>query len=178
MSKVEVDLAALAAAISNTIMGFAKAGESVQQFNEKPEVPKKKRGRPKKQKVDPAPIIEDDAYISPNTYTDFTAPSRREDFNIEHGDGDSKKPARRVPFKKKIRVNQWQDDLSMATNALYNDKGEKIVYPQHAPPRPEQKEQKYICDNCHKSFMAFPSYIPGKIEGHQPMIKCYNCNTK
>lgn len=195
MSKVEVDLNQLAAAVSAAILQFAKPAETdlpklePEHIVETPldfsEKPKKKRGRPKKQKpvetivpedIEPGPswAVEEEEESQPRS--EFTAPAKRSDFTIQH-DPD-KKMAKRVPFKKRRRVNQWSDDLSLAASAMYNDKGEKIIYPPHTPPREAQEEKEYKCDNCQRKFMAFPSYIPSMIEGHQPAIRCYNCNTK
>lgn len=194
MSKVEVDLNQLAAAVSAAILQFAAPTKEpllkpecyTEEYEEKNRLTaenfhtteadgkrKKKRGRPKKKKPEP---VEDESDNTSTTPNDFTAPAKRSDFVIEH-DSD-KKVARRVPFKKKKRINQWQDDLTLATNAMYNDKGEKLKYPKHAEPRDPQIEQEYHCGVCNRKFVAFPSYIPPKIEGEQPIIRCYNCNTK
>lgn len=191
MSKVEVDLQQLAMAVSAAILQFAQSQPTVSQKEidktvdeEQPRMIKEmknKRGRPKKQKptevVTPEDIdtgVEEEERSQPQP--EFTAPAKRSDFTIRH-DSD-KKMAKRVQFKKKKRVNQWYDDLTLSTNAMYNDKGEKIKYPPHTPPREAQEEQEYKCGNCGKKFVAFPSYIPPLIEGHQPMIKCHSCNTK
>ena len=175
MSKVEVDLAALAAAISNTIMGFAQTNkEPEREFRaEVTEKLTKKRGRPRKVKV-VDPELDEDGVDRNN----FTATAKRDDFNINHNNDSDRKQARRVPFKKKARINNFVDNLTLATGQMYDKNGKKIVYPEHAPPRELQEEQEYICDSCHKPFMAFASYIPSKIEGNQPLIRCYGCNTK
>lgn len=181
MSKVEVDLAALAAAISNTIMGFANISQATEKAIEpesldKVETPKKKRGRPKKVKEEAKDLPPEPEAPIPIQPLDFTAPAKKSDFVIHH-DGD-RKIAKRVPFNKKQRINKWKDNLNLATSYMYNEKGEKIKYPPHAAPREPQIEQKYHCDNCGRDFMAFPSYIPPTIEGHQPIIRCHQCNTK
>lgn len=179
MSKVEVDLNQLAAAVSAAILKFAQPQQSIdsripEDIEPGPtwaEKPKKKRGRPKKVKEEAK-----DLPLEPEAPSDFTAPAKRSDFVIQH-DTD-RKMAKRVPFKKKKRTNQWKDDLTLSASSMYNEKGEKIKYPQHTAPREPQIEQKYHCDNCGRDFMAFPSYIPPTIEGHQPIVRCHNCNTK
>lgn len=180
--KTEVDLQQLAQAVSAAILQFA-----VTQTSEPPrgsdvaitiaddaqkEIVRKKRGRPKKEKVEAPPVEEKEEAVD----NSFTVSSRRKDFKPPEGE---KRYAKKVKFKKKNRVNQFVDNLELAKAAMYNEKGEKLKYPEHSPPRPKQQKQTYKCENCNKNFEAFPSYIPPKGEGgHQPQIRCYNCNCR
>ena len=182
--KTEVDLTELAAAVSNAILSFAKPQEvkldpksygmdpEVEQKNLNKEI-RKKRGRPKKNKAEE--VFE----IEPIKNDDFTAPTKRENFEISREREGGGRYTKRVPFKKKVRENKFSDNLNIAKADLYNKKGEKIIYPEHTQPRPSQQEIEYTCGLCNKKFMAFPSYIAGSVDGEsQPIIRCYNCNTR
>lgn len=160
--KVEVDLTELATAVSNAILAFAtpKSNQKIV----------KKKGRPKKETNISSQELD-------TKKDDFTAPPRKI-VNQNESDDYSKKGSRRVKFTKKKRVNQFIDDLKIASNDLYHN-GKKIVYPDHTLPRPEQKMIEYRCGLCNNLFQAFPSYISVSVDGEsQPIIRCYNCNSK
>lgn len=70
--------------------------------------------------------------------------------------------------------NLFVDDGILKREDSYIN-GKKIIYPQHAPPRPKQEKQQYICGKCSKPFMAYPSYIARREES---LCYCYDCNCK
>lgn len=177
--KTEVDLIQLAQAVSAAILQFAQLPTVADKTEAAPEVieqVKKKRGRPKKIQVEeisdpePEPVRRNSSFTAPTKLEAHEAAKKRE------GGGTYMK---KVPFKKRPRVNQWVDNLSIAQGDLFNKEGKKLVYPPHTEPRPPQEEYEYKCDLCNRKFKAFPSYVAGSVDGEsQPQIRCFDCNSR
>jgi DNA-directed RNA polymerase subunit RPC12/RpoP len=198
--KTEVDLAQLAQAVSVAILQFAQPQPTITQKEiddlvdeEQPKIiaaTKKKRGRPKKVKTEDETDVElardalkeaDQAKPWEQVKKDlgFTAPTKLEAHEAAKQREGGGTYMKRVPFKKKPRVNQWVDNLSIAQADLYNKEGKKLVYPPHTEPRPPQEEYEYKCDICNRKFKAFPSYVAGSVDGEsQPQIRCFDCNSR
>lgn len=182
--KTEVDLIQLAQAVSTAILQFAQPQPTITQKEindlideERPKMlaeVKKKRGRPKKEKIEKTNNLKQVRKDS-----SFTAPTKLEDYESSKQRAGGGTYMKRVPFRKQKRVNQWVDDLNIAQADRFNKNGKKLVYPPHTEPRLSQKEFEYKCNICNRNFMAFPSYISGSADGEsQPQIKCFDCNSR
>lgn len=184
--KTEVDLAQLAQAINAAILlQFEQLQhklkvEPTKKIKDSSTIVKKKRGRPKK-KVDSDVELAREAeeevivpYEKVEDKTDFTAPPRK---TLQRDGGETY--MKKVPFRKKVRINQWVDDLNVARADMFDAEGNRLKYPEHTEPRPPQKKLKYRCDICNRQFEAFSSYLAGSVDGEsQPQIRCYDCNSR
>ena len=193
MSKVEVDLEALAVAVSNAILGFAKPDEGS----------KKKRGRPPKikpMKKEKKEALEKAGWVVGDA-EDFLELNEDEIKAVEEEIKKSEAPppipkksaiapakapgrevvgaaAKTTAFQITNRPNKFFDNGTLAAG----DKVPAHKYPEPSDRRPAVQKMRFNCSVCGKPWDDFPSNVPqafarlgdGK-EAATPIVRCEDC---